>query len=300
MKKLLAALLFVLVSGAVHVQSQENDNLFSRLQAISNQGVDFFNVDGVEITSQQINSGFSRQGIAKRFRKFSIRESDLQVSDSTIFTRNYFVSKSEAIEPGTVQYSDYYFIENGRGEITAITFAGYNGNDREFERNFVKLILVQKIPRSVFASVRVDSINFAGRWIRLGGGCNWMGVNNMQCPGYGQMNWSVHQTLAGATEGVVNQYNQIKRKRGGKIVSEDTVGVVFEGTWVKAKRAVYDFKGVKSLLVGMSGGKTLTIYFVAAPVRQHFVSCVMSFWNNDRINPSGLPALLEEVMKLDR
>jgi hypothetical protein len=28
------------------------------------------------------------------------------------------------------------------------------------------------------------------------------------------------------------------------------------------------------------------------------VSCVMSFWNNDVVNPSGLPPLLEHVMKL--
>jgi hypothetical protein len=63
---------------------------------------------------------------------------------------------------------------------------------------------------------------------------------------------------------------------------------------------VYDFKGVKSLLVGMSGGKTLTIYFVASPAKENFVSCVMSFWNNDNINPGGLPPLLEEVMKLKK
>jgi hypothetical protein len=48
----------------------------------------------------------------------------------------------------------------------------------------------------------------------------------------------------------------------------------------------------------MTGGKTLTIYFVAAPVRENNVSCVMSFWNNDQINSSGLSPLLEQVMKL--
>ena len=66
------------------------------------------------------------------------------------------------------------------------------------------------------------------------------------------------------------------------------------------KKAVYDFKGIKSLLVGMSGGKTLTIYFVASPAAKNFVSCVMSFWNNDSIGTSGLPALLEEVMQLKK
>jgi hypothetical protein len=99
---------------------------------------------------------------------------------------------------------------------------------------------------------------------------------------------------------VTNQYNIIKVKRGGKIISEELVDVIFEGTEVKAKKVVYDFNGVTSLLVGMSGGKTLTIYFVASPAKQNYVSCVMSFWNNDSVNPSGLPPLLEAVMKLKK
>ena len=62
---------------------------------------------------------------------------------------------------------------------------------------------------------------------------------------------------------------------------------------------VYDFTGVKSMLTGMSGGKTLTIYYVAEKVRGNYMNCVMSFWNNDVINPeTNLPPLLDEVMKL--
>ena len=42
----------------------------------------------------------------------------------------------------------------------------------------------------------------------------------------------------------------------------------------------------------------LTIYYVSAPVRDNFVSCVMSFWESDQINSSGLPFLLEQIMEL--
>jgi len=53
------------------------------------------------------------------------------------------------------------------------------------------------------------------------------------------------------------------------------------------------------MLTGMSGGKTLTIYYVAEKVRGNYMNCVMSFWNNDVINPeTNLPPLLDEVMKL--
>lgn len=63
---------------------------------------------------------------------------------------------------------------------------------------------------------------------------------------------------------------------------------------------IYDIKGINSLLVGMSGEKTLTIYYVVSPVRGNFVSCVLNFWNNDQIGESGLPLLLEKVMKLKK
>ena len=52
-------------------------------------------------------------------------------------------------------------------------------------------------------------------------------------------------------------------------------------------------------LAGMSGGKSLNIYYVAENVRDKNISCVMSFWNNDDINPeTKLPALLEKIIIL--
>lgn len=300
MKKHFILILALVAGFSAAVRAQQNDGLFSRLQAISNSGTDFFNVDGIEITSQVIQSGFSKKAIVKKFKKFTITDADLVAADSLIKGQNYAVTKSSEVAPGTVQYSSYYFIENKNQQVTAITFAGINKNDKIFEREFVALIMNGGIPDSLYNKLQVDSINFAGRKIALGASCQWMGINNVQCPYYGQMNWSVHKTLGDAAASVSGQYNVIKVKRGGKIVSEEEVDVIFEGTPVKAKKAVYDFTGINSLLVGMGGGKTLTIYFVSAPVRQHFVSCVMSFWNNDSINPSGLPPLLEQVMKLGK
>ena len=298
--KQLSALLLLILLSTSSVDAQHNDSLFSRLQAISNNGTSFFNIDGIEISSQNINAVFSKKAILKVFKRYAVKEDDLSTVDSSIQAQNFHVSKSETITEGTVQYTSYYFIENTNKEITAITFAYINKTDKAFEHHFISLLLSSQIPYSLFASATPDSINFAGRRISLGGSCRWMGINNLQCPSYGQMNWSVHQTLADASQSVNNQYNVIKVKRGGKIIAEDSVDVIFEGHTVKAKKAVYDFKGVKSLLVGMSGGKTLTIYFVASPAAKNFVSCVMSFWNNDNIGPNGLPALLEEVMQLKK
>jgi archaellum component FlaF (FlaF/FlaG flagellin family) len=114
------------------------------------------------------------------------------------------------------------------------------------------------------------------------------------------MNWSVHKSYESAKNSVDNQFSVTKSRKGGKVISEEEVDVIFEGTETKAKKVIYDFTGVKSLLAGMSGGKTLTIYYVACEVRGNYVSCCMSFWDNDTITENGLAPLLEEVMQLKK
>jgi hypothetical protein len=45
--------------------AQESNALFSRLQAISNSGLGFLNVDGIEITSQMLAGDFSKRTLPK-------------------------------------------------------------------------------------------------------------------------------------------------------------------------------------------------------------------------------------------
>ncbi|CAN0602260.1 unnamed protein product, partial [Ectocarpus sp. 12 AP-2014] len=160
------------------------------------------------------------------------------------------------------------------------------------------LIINDNIPKTCFSSLKTDKINFAGREIELGGNCNWISINNIQCPFYGQLNWSVHKTKESADLSIQNQFKVTKTKNGGKVISEEEIDIIFEGAKTKAKKVNYDFTGITSLLASMSGGKNLTIYYVSEKVRENYVSCVLSFWNNDNIKPSGLPQLLEEVMSI--
>jgi len=292
----LLALSCLLTFGSV--SGQDNDSLFSRMQAISNSGIDFFNVDGFEITTQKVAADFTPKSISRKFKNLSVKEKEITSSDSTLGFSNFYVSKSKEESAGITVNMSYYFFLDTDNKVAGISFVAMNKKDRELEKKFVKLVKNNSIPQYVYTSLQIDSINFAGRKIPLGSSCRWMGINNVQCPYFGQMNWSVHQTLEDANLSVDNQFKSIKAKRNGKIVADTLVDVIFEGAEVKAKRVVYDFTGVASALVGMSGGKTLTIYFVSAPVRNNFVSCVMSFWNNDQINPGGLSPLLEQVMKL--
>jgi len=294
--KIIFFTLVVFLTGSIY--GQENENLFTRLQGISNRGIDFFNVDGIEITSQKLDVEFSAKNCAKKFPQLKIKKKELTTSDSLLVFKNYYVYKSQEDPQNFFQNMAYYFVESPDKKLIAFTFAFINKNDKEFERSFIKLVCNNSIPENIYNSVEIDSINFAGRKIPLGRSCRWMGINNVQCPSYGQMNWSVHKDLEDASATVNNQFVSVFSRKGGKIVSDTIVDIIFEGTETTARKVVYNFTGVKSLLLKMEGSNQLTIYLVSAAVRDNFVSCVMSFWGSDQINPSGLPPLLEQVMKL--
>ena len=295
-KILLLAFISFLVCS---VYGQEHDNLFTRLQGISNRGVDFFNVDGIEITSEKKDAEFSTKNCVRKYPQFKIKEKELTTSDSLLEYRNFYVYKSQEDPKNFFLNISYYFVESPDKKLIAITFASINKkSDKVFERNFIELVRNNSIPESIYHSPEIDSINFAGRKIPLGSSCRWMNVNNVQCPYYGQMNWSVHKNMEDALFTVENQYFVTKSKKGVKVVSENLVNVIFEGVETTARKVVYDFTGARALLLTMEGSKRLTIYYVSVPIRDNFVSCVMSFWENNQINPSGLPPLLEQVMKL--
>jgi len=275
----------------------QNDNYLDRLQAVISSNAIFYNVDGIDITSKSFNSKFNEKDLKKVLRTYKIKKKDPKSKDSQLPVNNYVYEKSEIITDH-LKLNVIYYVLDVKTKVTIISFAYTKDRDVRFERQFVSDFLTDNIPTELFVSSKVDSIEFVGRKIKLGGNCKWMNVRNMQCPYYGQMNWSIHKTLENAKQNVEEHFLLTKHKKGGKVISETSTPIIFEGKETLAKSIVYDFTGVNSILAGMSGGKTLTIYYIAEEIRGYFVSCVLSFWNNDEINESGLPSLLEEVMSL--
>lgn len=296
MKNILSTLLFFVFV----ISFAQNDSIFNRLQAIRNNGLTFYNIDGYTITSETLNYPFTEKGLKKVYRKYSIKKDEKKTKDEQLLSNNYYVTNDNEITEKLVQNNSYYFIENQEKRITIIQFSSINKRDKEFEHTIVKSIIENTVPKENYASMTIDSINFAGRKIKLGTSCNWTNVNTVQCPYYGEMNWSVHKDLEDAKNTVEQQFAITKSRKSGKVISEEMVDIVFEGTETKAKKVIYDFTGITSVLASMSGGKTLTIYYVATEVRGNYVSCVLSFWNNDTITENGLAPLLEKVMKLKK
>ena len=290
-------LIFVLLIVVQRTFSQ-NEELFQRLRVIHNSGTTFYNVDGINFTSQYISTEFNDKNLKKAYRKYKIKKKEIKEVDGKLNFDHYRVVKSETYNNEQVSVSVNYFVKNKKDEISVFWFGYYGKNNPEFERKMIGLILENKIPKSCFSALNANKINFAGREIQLGGNCNWMNINNIQCPYYGQMNWSIHKTKEVADLSIQNQLKVTKTKNGGKVVLEEEMDILFEGEKTRAIKVIYDFTGITSLLASMSGGKNLTIYYVSERIRGNYVSCVLSFWDNDYINPSGLPPLLEEVMSI--
>jgi hypothetical protein len=281
-----------------NISSAQDTSILERLQAIKNNNVTYCNIDGYQIMSENFNTTLSEKGLRKIFRKYDIDKNIATTKDEQLPYNNLTAITDKTLIEGIVQNNAVYFVEKDKNQIQVIQLSAVNKRDKEFERIIVGMLVENSIPDENFADVTISTINFAGREITLGSNCYWTAINTVQCPYLGEMNWSVHKELADAQNSVDYQFAITASSKTGKVVLEEQVAIVFEGTETMAKKIIYDFKGVTSLLAGMSGGKTLTVFYVAAPVRGNYVSCVLSFWNNDNISETGLVPLLDEVMQL--
>lgn len=279
--------------------AQEND-IFERLSVlVDNKDNTWYNIDNYSVKDENTKYSFDEKGLKKAYKKFRISDTDIKTKDPNIKINHLFVTKQEKITANLYQTNNYYFIENSSKNIRVISFANNGKVDHSMEVELVNLIIDDKIPQENYFSMHTDSINFAGRQIELSKQCYWTFLNSVQCPYMGQMNWSIHKTLDDAKDAIETQYTITTNRNGAKITNEETVDVEFEGVPTKAKKILLSLTGVNSLLAGTTGGKSLTVYYVATNVRGKNVSCVMSFWNNDNINPNTqLPPLLEQVMVL--
>ena len=299
---------FIFLCGTIY--GQGNDNPFTRAQAIVNRGIVFFNVDGIEITAQKKDADFSTKNCVSEFPQLKIKKKEL-TTDSLLGFRNFYVYKSHENPANFFHITSYYFVETPDNYLIAFTFSSINKNDKEFERKFITLACNNRIPQNIYHSNVLNTINFAGRKIPLeNSNCKWLGVNNVECSNCGQMNWSIHKDFDDASATVNNHFISSIYRKGAEIISDAFIEVIFEGVETTARKVVYSITGKSSFSLNMFGGNSLalyytpaprnilTVYFIAAPVRGNFVSCVMSFWESDQINSSGLPPLLEQVMEL--
>ncbi|MHC8949586.1 hypothetical protein [Sphingobacterium hungaricum] len=292
--KLLFSTLFIFIFG--FTSAQNSPGTLERLSGISNNGMNYYNIEGIQLYSYAIDLDFSKQNILANFN--DLREEQLATSDETLAFKNYHVADQHKDSLGFISYFSTYFIESENNKIIAISFASVDKSEKELERELVHLIRNNAIPKSVYHKMTTDTVNFAGRQLLLDFPCQWMDVNSLQCPKCGQINWSLHPTLTSAQDVLDNFAATTEMNKFGKLVTDTSIQVIFEGKETTARKIVFDVSERVTELNLSEGTKTLTAYYVVAPSGTNYISCIMSHWNNDQLNQNGLPPLIDKIMQL--
>lgn len=267
--------------------------VFSNMHGIRQEGTTFYEVEGYTIFVQSHKASFDDKGFKKIKKKYSINKEISPVIDTAFQKARVFV-KTQVRTKNVTESGVIYLFPQGPSEIKVIGLQTTLRRDEALENFFLKSILENSIPNSVYTSMEVDGIRLAGRFIELGPGCYWMSTHNVQCPNLGQMNWSEFRNIDKAKEMVDVQSDITASKSIGQLLEQDTIKVIFEGNETQALRMKYKIK-VPQVIMG--GTNILIIYYVVAEVRGKYVACVLSHYD-DEIGRNTLPPLLKEVMSL--
>jgi hypothetical protein len=274
--------------------SELEKSILKLLQALRQGEFVFMDAEGYTITLYESSKLFNEKAIESLKKKFDVDKGQPGKRNPKIKSENIefvTVEKQEGIELSRISL----LFKNSEETVSFLELTTSLPRLMSFEDALVNLITENKIPNRVYTSWEVDSIQFANRHIKLGPACRWMGIRNIQCPGLGQMDWSEFSTKERAEAYINQRINVTDKKRLSEYEDQSKVPVIFEGTRIMAEKYNLNIKAPKFLL---EGSNNLIIYYVAAPVEDEYIGCVLSHYDNDQ-NASGLPPLLSEVMKLN-
>jgi hypothetical protein len=286
-------LLTSLVAFAAHAQTIDTARVFSHTHGIRQGGNLFYEVEGYSVFMHVHKATFDEKGFRKIKKTYGIDKGLIPQEDPAFPGSRVLMTYQRRTDKVT-ESDVYYLFPEGTNGVKVISLRTLQRREAELERFFVQSILANSIPESVYSSAVVDSIPFAGRTIQLGPACRWMSPHNVQCPDMGQMNWAEYSSMEKAQQMIDDQFDITSNKRLGEVLQQDTVDIVFEGTPAKAMKVKYRIL-IPQLI--MAGSNILIIYYVAAPVRDRYVACVLSHYTDD-MHANTLPPLLSEVMEV--
>lgn len=278
-----------------YVEAQEIDSavIFENTHGLENEEASFYGIEGYSIFVHVDKASVDEKGIKKIKKTYDINKKVSPQKDSLLEIEHKYLTTVEPVTKKFSQIRTFFLIPKEKDRTLVIGFYAPN-RDEALERFFVRSIVNGSIPRSVFSSMEVDSIRFAGRFIRLGPACHWEGTENIQCPDRGQMNWAEFRDSIRARQMLDIQFDVTENRFLGKVIDKQEVNILFEGIETTATKVRYKIKVPKII---MGGSNELIIYYVLQKVRGRYVACVLSHYTDD-INAKTLPPLLSEVMKL--
>lgn len=215
--------------------------------------------------------------------------SDFPLPNKTIYSRKM----KDSITTSQIIYCLPDLSDTGAYKISMTTF---ENRDTVLEKNIILSILYDRITDSLFLSPGPNMIDFAGRLITIKEYFRWMAPNNIFCPEFGEMNWSLHETTRQAYVSMNLQLEKNNNSKIVEIIKTDTIDITFEETKQKALRVTYKAKTPK-ILWGKAS-RILIVYYIVAPVRGQYIHCVLSHYDDQLIN-SNVPPPLSYVMSLE-
>lgn len=283
----------LLLSSISKAQLFDSSKLFENIHGLKQALSTFYEVEGYSITESYEAISPKDTDFIKLKRKFKIAKDAIttisdQYPQATIITEISTVISNQETSRIT------YIFPVSETEARVISFSTLIKRNFELEKYFLKTLIEGVVPSNTITPLEIDSIPFAGRYIKLGPICNWMAPHNIQCQNMGQMNWSEFQSLDKAIEMTSAQYNMVSTKWMGKMISTDSIDVIFEGSETKILKVNYQLKA-PSLITG--GTNKLVVFFVSTKVREKYVSCVLSQYVTN-YSEFELASLISEVMTL--
>ena len=174
----------------------------------------------------------------------------------------------------------------------------------EIDTEMIQLVLDKKVPKENHMGGR--SFDFLGRKVPLMDECYWAGVNIVRCPTKGEMNWSLHATLAQAQQAIALQKEwamliPVPENHTISILTERDITLLFEGKQTRATEVVYNEHYQDPILKSHHKDHKLIVYFIATVLRGQAISCVISYYDyNERLPDTGLPEFVSQFVRLPK
>ena len=201
-----------------------------------------------------------------------------------------------------------YFIGNkieGKDVLLIATISSVSeAPSEEIDTEMIQLVLDKKVPKENHMGGR--SFDFLGRKVMLMDECYWTGVNIVRCPTKGEMNWSLHPSLADAQQSVMLQ------KEWGDIIPlkpnyiynrspDQQKTLIFEGKTTQATEVIYNVRYQDPVLKSYHKDTKLIVYYIATIVRGQAIACVISYYDyNERLPDTGLPEFVSQFVRLPK
>ena len=201
-----------------------------------------------------------------------------------------------------------YFIGNkieGKDVLLIATISSVSEvPSEEIDIEMLQLVLDKKVPKQNYMGGR--SFDFLGRKVPLMDECYWQGVNIVCCPTKGEMNWSLHPSLAEAKQSVTLQKewgNMIPPRPNYAYsrISEQQKTLIFEEKATQVTEVIYNEHYQDPILKSYYQDNKLIVYYIATIVRGQAIACVISYWDyNERLPDTGLPEFVSQFIRLPK